>query len=329
MRNSYVSFLFALSCAVLYASTGPVFAEAPETEKIVFSSWRDGNMDIFLMNPDGSEEMRLTHHLARDAGPKWSPSGEHILFSSDRDGAPGEWDLYLMDADGSNVRRVFEKEAARGSSTWSPDGKQIAYSRWEQGKFFIYIAPIDGKKEERIALGSLPAWSPDGTEIAFSVGAPSDPKRISMLDVRTRKHKFFFPTKGPAWVRHHAWSPEGDRLAFAWYNRVELRREDAHIETIYILNRGSMETQQIVGEAGGAAVNPVWSPRGDELLYEQIDNRALQIFKVAVDGGPPVQLTNPNFSYYLGDWFDPAFALPVSPEPQLLTTTWGQVKIRD
>lgn len=327
MRNPYSSFFFALSCAVLYASTYLVFAEAPTSAKIAFSSWRDGNLDIYVMNPDGSEEVRLTHHPATDGGPKWSPTGEQILFSSDRDGAPGDWDLYLMDADGSKVRRVFEKEAVRTGPTWSPDGKQIAYSRWEQGKFFIYIAPIDGKKEERIALGSLPAWSPDGAEIAFSVGAPRDPKRISLLDVRTRKHKFFFPPKGPAWVRHHAWSPEGDRLAFAWYNRVEFQRENAHIETIYILNRDSMETQQIVGEAGGAAVNPVWSPRGDELLYEQHDeNRVLQIFKVAVNGGPSVQLTNPNFPYFLGDWFDPAFALPVEPQPQLATEIWGRVK---
>ena len=327
MKRKCFFLFFLLSVALLDVSVCGVWAEAPTSPKIAYSSWRDGNMDIFLMNPDGSEEVRLTHHLARDSGPEWSPTGEKILFSSDRDGDPGIWDLYLMDADGSNVRRVFEKEAARGRATWSPDGKQIAYSRWEQGKFFVYIAPINGKKEERIALGSLPAWSPDGTEIAFSVGAPGDPKRISMLNVRTRKHKFFFPPKGPAWVRHHSWSPEGDRLAFAWYNRVEFRRENAHIETIYVLNRGSMETQQIVGEAGGAAVNPVWSPHGDELLYEQHGaNIGLQIFKIALNGGPPVQLTKSGSPHFLGDWFDPTFALSVAPQPQLATGIWGQIK---
>ena len=328
MRRQCFLLFFLLSVAALDIGIYEVWAEAPTTAKIVFSSWRHRNLDIYLMNPDGSEEVRLTHHLARDGGPKWSPTGKRIIFNSDRDGAPGDWDLYLMDADGSNVRRVFEKEADRGRATWSPDGKQITYSRWEQGKFYIYIAPIDGKKEERIALGSQPVWSPKGTEIAFIEGAPRDPKRISMLNVQTRKHKFFFPPKGPAWVRHPAWSPEGDTLAFAWYNRVEFRREDAHIETIYILNRGSMKTQEIVGEAGGAAVNPVWSPRGDELLYEQFDtnNRVLQIFKIALSGGPPVRLTNPNFSYFVGDWFDPAFALPVAPQPQLATTIWGRFK---
>ncbi|RKU23111.1 hypothetical protein C6500_02380 [Candidatus Poribacteria bacterium] len=326
MRNPYLSFFFALSCAMLYASTYLVFAEVPVSAKIAFSSWRHRNLDIYLMNPDGSEEVRLTHHLARDGGPKWSPTGEQILFSSDRDGAPGDWDLYLMDADGSNVRPVFKKEADRSSPTWSPDGKQIAYSRWEQGKSFIYIASMDGKKEERIALGRQPAWSPDGTEIAFIVGAPRDPKRISMLDVRTRKHKFFFPPKGPAWVRHHSWSPEGDQLAFAWYNRVEFNVEEFKLETVYIVNRDGTGLQQII-EEGKRAVEPVWSPRGDALIYSQLDkNDMQQIFKVTLDGGEPVQVSNPHFRNFVGDWFDPAFALPVAPQPQLLTTQWGEVK---
>ncbi|RKU28515.1 hypothetical protein C6499_09915 [Candidatus Poribacteria bacterium] len=326
MRRKCFLLFFLLSVVGLDISVYEVSAEASTTAKIAFSSWRGRNLDIYLMNPDGSGEERLTNHLARDSDPKWSPSGEYILFNSDRDGAPGDWDLYLMDADGSNVRRVFEKEAVRTVPTWSPDGEQIAYNRWEQGKFYIYIAPIDGKKEERIALGSQPVWSPEGTEIVFIEGAPRDPKRISMLDMRTRKHKFFFPQKGPAWVRHPAWSPEGDRLTFAWYNRVEFNVEEFKLETIYIVNRDGTGLQQII-EEGKRAVAPEWSPGGDALIYSQLDkNDMQQIFKVTLNGGEPVQLSNPHFINFVGDWFDPAFALPVSPQPNFLTTTWGQVK---
>ena len=109
MRQKCFLLFFLLSVVALEIGIDEVWAGAPTSAKIAYSSWRDGNMDIFLMNPDGSEEVRLTHHLARDGGPKWSPSGEQILFSSDRDGAPGDWDLYLMDADGSSVQRVFKK----------------------------------------------------------------------------------------------------------------------------------------------------------------------------------------------------------------------------
>ncbi|MCE2415653.1 hypothetical protein J4G07_16840 [Candidatus Poribacteria bacterium] len=84
--------------------------------------------------------------------------------------------------------------------------------------------------------------------------------------------------------------------------------------------------QQIVPEGGPRAVNPIWSPRGDTLLYQKLaPGNKWKIFKIGLDGGQPVQLTEPGF-HHLGDWFDPEFALPVSPQPQLLTTTWGKLK---
>ncbi|MCY3722684.1 MAG: hypothetical protein OXG97_10730 [Candidatus Poribacteria bacterium] len=318
-------FLFYLfSEIVLYTSICPVLWGAPTTAKIVFASRKDGNLDIYTMNPDGRDPTRLTQHHSVDANPKWSPTGEHIIFSSDRDGV---LDLYLMRADGANIQRFFLKSAARGSATWSPDGTWIAYDRWEHGKFSIYIASTHSRKEEQVAIGSQPTWSPDGTEIAFIEGAPREPKRISILNVHTRRHKFFFPLKVPSWVRYPAWSPTGSELAFSWLNRVEFRREDFEAETIYIVNRDGTALQQILAEAGPPAVNPVWSYGGNALLYERPDaENQFQIFKISLNGNPPVQLTEPGLSHFLGDWFDPEFALPVSLQPQLLTTTWAEIK---
>ena len=75
-----------------------ISAQAPKTAKIAFASNRDGNWEIYLMNPDGSQQERLTQNSARDLSPVWSPNGEQILFVSDRDGGH---DLYVMDADGN------------------------------------------------------------------------------------------------------------------------------------------------------------------------------------------------------------------------------------
>ena len=113
---------------VLNVSVFPLFAEAPTTPKILFTSVQDGNYEVFIMNPDGSEQINLTQHRANDEQAVWCPSGDEILFVSDRDGDTE--DLYLMNPDGSNVRRVFKKEKRtnKSSPTWSPDGKQIAYS---------------------------------------------------------------------------------------------------------------------------------------------------------------------------------------------------------
>ena len=300
-----------------------VFAKAPDTAKIVFATAGIGeNRDIYLMNPDGSEKVNLTKHRADDIYPVWSPTGEHILFESDREKkAWGTWDLYLMDPDGSNVRKVFDKWEIRSYPTWSPKGKRIAYSYGEIGNTLLYIGTIDGKEEERVAIGCCPVWSPDGTEIIFRSGALDKPRRFSLLHVKTNRQTFFPFPKEPMWVRGPAWSPSGDKLAFSWHI------EDFREEAIYIVNRDGTDPQEIVGDLTTRAIHPIWSPDGTALLYTQRVNKDLHIFKVALDGGKPVQLTHEGWNY-MGGWFDPAYGLPILPQPQLLTTTWGDIKKR-
>ena len=69
---------------------------------------RDGNFEIYVMNADGSGQMRLTNSPGWDVGPSWSPSGTQIVFESDRD---GDVRVYVMDADGTNVRRLTNEES--------------------------------------------------------------------------------------------------------------------------------------------------------------------------------------------------------------------------
>ena len=120
MKNFFPkTFVRILTLVLLCANFFPVFAKTPTTPKILFTSARDGNREVYIMNPDGSEQINLTKHPAGDLQAVWSPTGEKILFVSDRG---GERDLYLMDSDGSNVRRVFKRkiEAWRTSADLDP-----------------------------------------------------------------------------------------------------------------------------------------------------------------------------------------------------------------
>ena len=321
-RLSYVLSTF-LIFALLSVS---VLAKAPETAKVVFTSRRDGNFEIYSMNPDGSDQINLTQHRAKDDSPVWSPIGEQILFTSDRGGVE---ELYLMDADGTNVRQVFKKLIGREFPTWSPDGKALAYHRFHT--LSIYTASIDGKDEEELAKGLWPAWSPDGSEIAFTAGefAWRDNGNLGLLKsmvqiINPQTHVKEALIPGKIRMFDPVWAPDSSQIAFSWSGR-----EVGDPMGIYVVNRDGSGHRKII-DAGDNASSfyPTWSPHGNELIYSKWVGAVRQLFKIALDGGVPEKLTHRGDNFH-ADWFDPAFALPVSPQPSLLTTIWGKLKTQD
>ena len=329
-----VRFFYTFCLLLMYWHVCSTWAEAPKTAKIAFTSAGDVNREIYLMNPDGSEQVNITNHPADDLYPRWSPTGEQILFVSDR--RRGR-DLYLMDADGGNVRRIFTNHEYRTRPAWSPDGEQIVYERiGEDDERFIYIATINGKHEQKVTKGVEPSWSPNTPELVFSRN-----RRMILINLHTGIETI--PRRdGIAWQRSPQWSPMGDKLAFSWNlqpvvpppgvlpgERFLIPDAWFDNETIFIVNRDGTGLEQIVDEAGPEAIWPIWSPDGTQLLYNHWASGYLQIFKIDLVNRVPKQLTHTQRAIQantLPNWFDPAYALPVSPQPQLLTTMWGKVK---
>ncbi len=85
--------------------------------QIVFTSNRDGDLHIYVMDADGGNVRQLTDDPAWDRYPAWSPDGTQIAFTSDRD---GDEDIYVMDADGGNVRQLTDDPGEDYAPAWSP-----------------------------------------------------------------------------------------------------------------------------------------------------------------------------------------------------------------
>jgi TolB protein len=158
-----------------YIEASPSYS--PVTGKVVFTSSRDGNMEIYTCDIDGKNIRRLTTARSIETSPCWSPNGFQIAFTSDRIGAPR---IFVMDADGSNVHQLAFEGGYQDSPAWSPKGDKIAYQCITNGKFEIWTANTDGSNIFQVTTcpgdNEYPTWASDGMHIAFSSkrGAGSD-----------------------------------------------------------------------------------------------------------------------------------------------------------
>ena len=152
-------------------------AWSPDGARIAFMTTRDGHSELYLMNPDGSNVVRLTYNIGFSVGhPAWSRDSARIAFNCQV--VSGNDDICAINPDGSGFARLTTDPASDSGPTWSPDGVSIAFSTTRYGpNSVIAVMNADGSGVSQVGAGVQgwdPAWSPDGAEIAFD-GAGSSP----------------------------------------------------------------------------------------------------------------------------------------------------------
>ena len=213
--------------------------------RIAFDSERDGTREIYSMNPDGTNQTRLTNNQFVKQQATWSPDGNKLAFTSNRN---GNWDIYVMDADGSNEVQLTANPFDDTYSAWSPDGALIAFTSNRDGNNEIYVMDaLTGADQANLtnnpAEDEAPTWSPDGSQIAFHSNRDGANGIFVMSDTGSNLRAI---TPG-LFAENPNWSPDGSRIVFSGGGGG----------TIYVMDASGLHQPQALPVSG---LRASWSP---------------------------------------------------------------------
>lgn len=266
----------------LPAAVAPA-APVRREQRIVFSSRRTGNGEIYTMRLDGSDVQQLTassRHLF-SKGPDWSPDGRWIAYGSAGNG------LVVMRSDGSDPTVVAKNACAESDRntcpgdhqpSWSPDGQWLVFGRGHDetadcpGREMcasLWLVRRDGSGLRRLTTtGREPHWSPDGQRIVFVDGTGSSNPACSFVERNCPAPLFTIRPDGtdrrPLGLvgDHPRWSPDGRSILYGSQpagQPHDLYVSDAHGKQVRRVTHGP-------GASGGGA----WSPDGTWIVYHYL-----------------------------------------------------------
>ncbi len=293
-----LGFILLASCTRPNASAPTPPASAP-TSGIAFVSERDGNREIYLIQPDGTGLTQLTDHPKVDSDPAWSPDGTQIAFRSRRDGSS---DIFIMAADGSSPVNLIDDPADsfddEFAPEWHPSGSMLAIytdrflpplgnCSGARGVHHLAFMPLDGTGPriqhfddlagEQETLG----WAPDGNTIAFSSICNGQHGHIYIWN-RTTKDVTQI-TDGDFNAANPSFSPDGRFLAFS-------SNKDGLID-VFVMDLATGDIRNITQNEARDR-HPAWSPDSTQIAFTSDRDNGDDIFVIDIDGGNARNLTN-------------------------------------
>ena len=303
MKRKFAYIVCSLLVVVLYT-------QASDVSHIAFTSKRDGDFDIYMMDINGKNLQQLTNHPGNEYSPTFSPDGHRMAYVSTRD---GNLEIYVMNLKTDVFRRLTNHPGVDDNPAWSPDGRWIAFDSNRAGAFDIYKVEVSGENLQQLTHGEQSyhsAWSPDGL-IAFDSKdgihvMDSDGGNLRRLENQPRAGKT------------PSWSPDGEQIVFS--DMILGGNWD-----IYILNIDGSNLRRMTRHPS-KDMFPVWSPDGRSIVFYSQWNQKTDIYLIEdVVSRQSIQLTRHPAIDRSPTWVPSGF-LPVSPISETQTTLWSRLK---
>ena len=245
---------------------------SPDGRRLLFAK----DADLYSMNAQGTERVKLADGGLGITQQRWSPDGRMIAYVNGRpEGENIIEELWVMRSDGGGKLRLAENAT---EPSWSPDGRQLAYVKHDLPLIHVRLIGVDGNGDVALTSRSSfqPAWSPNGSRIAF----------VTLND----KQMFLVNPDGSGEVSvtppgseddAPTWSPDGTRIAF----------HTGSIDSdIALMNSDGTGRVNLTNRLG-FDLSPTWSPDGSRIAYHQSDLSDSEIYIMNADGSAKTNLS--------------------------------------
>jgi len=223
-------------------------AFSPDGQTIYFTSFRDGDPQLFRVTVADGVVKKMTSFPGIAAAPEVSPDGKKIACVLSKD---GNSEIYVLDLDGRVIKRVTNHQSIESSPTWSPDGRMLAFSSDRTGAPQIYLTDSDGLTTRRLTYtgkyNDSPIWSHRGDRITFV--SRTKEGRFDLASIDTSGVEYRIMTE----VGHNEnphFAPDGKHIVFS-----STRLSEGDIYTMDL----SGQSQRRLTRTGNCS-NPTWGP---------------------------------------------------------------------
>lgn len=302
MRRPALAAAALVAVAAWFPLGGTAHAVFPGAQgRLAFVSDRaGGNIDLYTMNPDGSNPARVTTDPADDTDPKWDPKGRNIIFISTRDG--DDADVFEIDDEGGFHQAFTANDDIEDTNaSYDLEDDVIIFETDRDGNAEIYTMEDSGRNPKNLTLTLDPFIFEDidpavgaNGRIAFASDRDGDLEIFSMrLDGSDVKQL----TTNDDEETQPSWSPDGSQIAFV---------SDADGDPdIYVMDADGDNIEQLTGTPGTEAasdLNPAWSPDGSRIAYDTDRDGNREIYIMDPDGANDTRITNNGVQDYEPDW---------------------------
>ncbi len=249
--------------------------------RVVFSRGSGDRRDLWVVDYDGQNLLRLTSNRTLNLCPDWKPDASEIAFTSYTRGMQG---LFSLDTATGKVRQVIAQDGLNLGASWRPDGQELLVSLSRSGDPEIYRISPEGQIIRRLtAVPSIeisPEWAPNGRELVFTSDMTGTPQLYVLDDVGSARRRLTWEGR---YNDSATWSPSGEQIVYA--------TREGNI-TQLVLTRATGESRKLLTDLRWRnCEDPSWAPDGRHIVFASDRTGVFKLYVMDVLEGGVRQLT--------------------------------------